>query len=106
MASAELLFGGVFGFIGYILSGFGSRILASIGGGAGGVTRSLGSGTGGFGSRTCGVGGGVRRSARGFLGFFHGGGRSLFSLLAGGQCKGGEQCDEKFRLHGDLPECV
>ena len=36
----------------------------------------------------------------GFLRLLHGGGGGFFSLLAGGQSEGGEQCDEKFGLHG------
>jgi hypothetical protein len=93
---AEGLLRDFLGLIGHILCSFGCCIGSSLAGCGGSFTRC------GCGFACC-LGGfarGVHCFTGGFLCLFHGGGGGFFGLLAGGQSKGGEQCDEKFGLHG------
>lgn len=89
---AEGLLCGFLGFSGHILRSFGFCIGGSFAGCGGSFTRCCRC----FGSFASIFGG----FAGGFLRLLHGGGGSFFSFLAGSQSKGGEQCDEKFGLHG------
>lgn len=110
LPEAKLLLGGVFGLVGHVLHLVGTGG-GCVGGTLGGVGGRAGSGVpcsrsrvaGCISSSACRFLGRIGSSARRFLGLFHGGGGGFFRLLAGGQRKGSEKCDEKFGLHGYLP---
>ncbi len=94
---ARLLLGSVLGVISHVLHflGAGSRrvgsALSRVGRGSG---SSIAGGSGGVARGIRGVSGGIGRRRGGVLCLFHGGGRSLFRFLTGGEGKCGEKCDE------------